>query len=152
MTPLLLASYTMLGHFDDPQLFSPGVTPELRVYELAGRMEAELTKRQATIAVLDGVHQVVQAADPSLLLLVDGQPVTVRQLADAAMGTSPALTTQAVEVDQSAFRKQLSQSMENQGMQALPNSTTPLEQTTRYLEPFRRQLSQSIADQQKNQR
>jgi hypothetical protein len=84
------------------------------------------------------------------LLLVDGQEITLRSLTDAAMEASPAPTTQAVEEDQSAFRKQLRQSMENQGLQALPNKSTPPDQVNRYLQPFYKQLAQSRAAAEKN--
>lgn len=147
--PKILGAAMQIGQYHESQ-FSPGLAPNQRIYELVSRIDQVLDKHGATIALINGAPEVVQSADPSLFVMLNGSPLSLRQVADEAMGTSEAPATQASNEPNSAFHRQLSQSMANQGLQALPNSTMPPDKVNRYLEPFRRQLSQSIADQQKN--
>jgi hypothetical protein len=113
-------------------------------------LREQLELRKATIISKDGHFKIAQAADPDLLLLVDGQEITLRSLADAALGASEAPATQASNEPESAFHRQLRQARTDAGLQSLPNLETSPEQMNRYLQPFYKQLEQSRAAAEKN--
>jgi hypothetical protein len=153
ITPLNLASYMEIGHYND--LFDNAIPPELRAPMLAGKLQEQLDKHKATIVQKDGLLKIVQAEDNELSLMINGQEATVRQIADIAMniahqpeGTRQATTQTDNRPD--ALKKAMRQSFADFGMEERPSTIKPLSQSDRYLQPFKKALQKSIADQEKN--
>lgn len=145
MDTTTLGALSIVGHFS--HLLPPTVPVDQQGLLFAGQLKEQLAKHKATIIQKDGTFQLVQEADNDLLYLVDGQQLSLKQFADSVFNVAQP-TNQAD--NESVFRRQLSQSMEHQGIQGLPDSETPPSQSARYLQPFRRQLEQSLAAAEKN--
>ena len=148
MEPTTLAAYSLIGHY--AHLLDQSLPPQHQGVLFEQKLRQQLELRKATIISKDGQFKIAQAADPGLLLLIDGQEFTLQSLADEAMGTSKTPATQASNEPESAFHRQLRQARTDAGLQALPNSGSPPEDVNRYLQPFYKQLEQSRAAAEKN--
>lgn len=147
--PKTFGAALLVGQYPE-NLFSPGVQAGQRYLELIARMEPLLEKHQATVGLVNGTPRVVQVADPSLLVMVDGKEMTLRELGDEAMGVVPDVPNQPAGKDARprAFVKGLQQAMHDAGIEYQPTERRKPDP----LSAFHKALEASEKDFEKNNR